>query len=39
MIEIKEWVTPIVVGAYPDEDVSVVAKRMRQHGIAISSGR
>src|SRR3990167_3789467 len=33
MIEIKEWVTPVVVGAYPDETVLAVVKRMRQHGI------
>lgn len=33
MLEIKKWVTPIVVGAYPDETVQTVAKRMQQHGI------
>jgi len=33
MIEIKEWVTPIVVGAYPEESVQTVVKRMQQHGI------
>ncbi len=33
MIEIREWVTPIVVGAYPNETIQSVAKRMQQHGI------
>jgi signal transduction histidine kinase len=30
---IKEWITPIVVGAYADETVLTVAKRMQQYGI------
>ncbi|MCM8775779.1 MAG: ATP-binding protein [Candidatus Omnitrophica bacterium] len=33
MIPIKEWVTPIVVGAYPEETVTTVSKRMSQHGV------
>ena len=33
MIEIKEWVTPVVVGAHPHETVDVVVKRMKQYGI------
>ncbi|GEM_PF-1869320 len=33
LLEIKEWINPIVVGAYPDESVLVVAKRMHQYGI------
>lgn len=33
MIEIKEWVTPVVIGAYPHETVIKVVKRMQQHGI------
>lgn len=32
-LEIKEWINPVVVGAYPDETVSDVAKRMKQYGI------
>ncbi|MDP3920945.1 MAG: ATP-binding protein [Candidatus Omnitrophota bacterium] len=32
-IKIKEWLTPIVVGAYPDETVLTVTKRMHQYGI------
>lgn len=33
MIEVKEWLTPIVVGAYPNETVEKVVKRMKQYGI------
>ncbi|MBI3307601.1 MAG: CBS domain-containing protein [Candidatus Omnitrophica bacterium] len=33
MIEIKEWVTPVVIGAYPNETVIKVVKRMQQHSI------
>ena len=33
MIEIREWVTPIVVGAYPHETVKAVVDRMYQHRI------
>lgn len=33
MIEVKEWVSPIVVGAHPNETVEAVVKRMKQYGI------
>lgn len=33
MIQIRDWLSPIVVGGSPDETVSVIVKRMHQHGI------
>ncbi|HNV85459.1 MAG TPA: ATP-binding protein [Candidatus Omnitrophota bacterium] len=33
ILQIKGWLTPIVVGAYPDETVLTVVKRMQQFGI------
>ncbi|MBI3313259.1 MAG: CBS domain-containing protein [Candidatus Omnitrophica bacterium] len=33
MIEIREWVTPVVIGAYPHETVQKVVLRMQQHHI------